>query len=335
MTMRIRPAVLVAALLLAPSVAQAVVVERVAAVVGEKAILLTEVRKRATPYLRRVYASLPEGPQRAGAESKIMKEILDKMVNEELEAVAANRQNTRVTAEEVDRALERIARASGQPLTKLYLDVEAKTGLSQADYRQEIRRQVLEGKLLNRFIQNQRVTPQEMRSMYDKVRAQERKVLLYQPAWIVLRLGKNPDPATLQGRMAEAQAIADRIRGGEDFAAVAEATSEDPNTSDLGGDLGIRVPSTSPQAQTGRYKMLAQELEQQAIDLERGEVSDPFRFKDALVVMTIVRRQPSRYETFEAVAGEMLERVRAQKLEKVKQKWLDDLRRRTYVDIRM
>ncbi|MEM9694938.1 MAG: peptidylprolyl isomerase [Myxococcota bacterium] len=326
---------LVIAAVMWPSIAHAVVVERIVAVIGEKAILLTEVRARARPYLVRLYAQLPRGPQRAGAESKIMRDILNKMVDEELEQIAANRQSTSVTADEVDRALERIARKAGVPVSKLYEDVRTNAGLSEVEYRQEIRRQVLEGKLLQRLIQNQRVTVAELKAMFDRVREQERQILLYNPAWIVLRLGKDAPAKLRQERLDFAADIAKRVRAGEDFAALAKELSEDPSTSENGGDLGIRVPSTSPRAREGQYKQLAPALEEKALKLNRGEVTDPFVFRDAIVVLSIARRQTSRYESFDAVKGEMIERVQTKKLEKIKAKWLDDLRRRNYVDIRL
>lgn len=321
--------------LLAPAVVNAAVVERVVAVVGERAILLTDVRKRARPYLTRLYASVPAGPQRAGAESKLMKDMLERMVDEELEGLAAVKQSVRVSAEEVDRALQRVARAAGMPLSQLYEDVHANTGLTEVEYRQEIRRQVLEGKLLQRFAQNQRVTKAEIDQMFERVRKQERSILLYQPAWIVLRLGKNAAKPLIDERMKQARALVEQARSGTDFAALVEQFSEDPSTVGEGGDLGIRVPSTSPRAQEGEYKQLAQQLEERALELDEGEVSDPFVFKEAIVILTVKRRQPSRYASIDTVRTEMAERVRAEKLQKVKEKWLRDLRRRTHVDVRL
>ena len=44
--------------------AHAAIVERIVAVVGEKAILLTDLRERSLPILLRVHASIPAGPAR-------------------------------------------------------------------------------------------------------------------------------------------------------------------------------------------------------------------------------------------------------------------------------
>ncbi|MEM1032474.1 MAG: SurA N-terminal domain-containing protein [Myxococcota bacterium] len=339
MKRRIGAALLVATLLsvgLGPRVAEAVVVERVVAVVAEKAILLTDVRKRARPYLRRLYAQVPPGsPQRAGAESKIMKDMLEKMVDEELEQLVALRQNTTVTAAEVDAALRRVSRANNVPLSQLYEDVRRNSGMGEVEYRQEIRRQVLEGKLLNRFAQGLRVNKAEAMKMFADIRARERKILLYQPSWIVFRLAKDAAPEVVAGRRALARQVVADARAGVPFAELAANFSEDAATSQAGGDLGVRIPSLSPRAATGKFKLLAKELEDEALALDRGEVSDPFVFKEALVILTVTQRQPSRYVSFEAVKREMAERVRAEKLQRVKEKWLQDLRKRTFVDVRM
>ena len=81
--------------------------------------------------------------------------------------------------------------------------------------------------------------------------------------------------------------------------------------------------------------MLADELEKEAMRLEPGKVTNPFRFKDAIVILTVVSRQPSRYTSFETSRDEMFERVRGEKLQRIKKKWLKDLRRRHHVDIRL
>ena len=124
-------------------------------------------------------------------------------------------------------------------------------------------------------------------------------------------------------------------RAGEDFSALAEQYSEDPSTRDTGGDLGIRAVAGSPAAMRRKAPMLAQPLEERAMKLEPLQTADAFRFKDALVILQLQTRQPSRYVALEPVENEMIERVRADKLQKAKEKWLRDLRRRTHVDVRL
>ncbi len=322
--------------LLVPWQAHAIIVERVVAVIGEKAILLTDLRKRARPFLVQTFARMPVGPQRAAAESRVLGQVMERIVDEELEATSASRTNTRATADEVDKALRNIARASGGvTLSELFQNIRRDTGMTEVEYRREIRRQVLEGKLLNRMIQNQRITEKEMREVFEKVVKQERRILLYQPAWIVLRLGKNPSKDLVEARMIQARKIVASTRSGSDFGSLAKQHSEDPETQKKGGVLGLRAVSGSPKARSGRFKPLARALERRALTLEPGEVTDPFRYQDALAIVVLVSRQPSRYTTLKAARQEMFERVRGAKLQKVRTKWLKDLRRRTHVDVRL
>lgn len=312
----------------------AVTVERVVAVVGDKAILLTELHRRARPRLIKMYAQIPDGPQRAAARSQILTAQIQLMVDEELVNTAAARNQQRATAEEVDQALAYAAKVRGLTMSQLFEAVEQDTGMSEIEYRQEIRRQVLEGKLLNRFVQNQRVTQQELQEMFELAQKQERQILLYNPAWIVVRLGKNASPEMVQQQAALAEDLVKRIRGGESFEELAKIHSADKRTAEKGGDLSIRVPSMSPRAQEGKYKLLARDLENVALRLEQGQVSDPFQFADALVIMTVKARQPSRYTAMDTVQNELAQLVKVQKLQKVKTTWLKDLRRRTHVDVR-
>ncbi len=65
-----------AAPLVVPGVARATIVERVVAVVGDRAILLSELVGRARPFQMQVYGSVPEGASRNAALSQLYKQIV-------------------------------------------------------------------------------------------------------------------------------------------------------------------------------------------------------------------------------------------------------------------
>ena len=65
--------------------ARAVIVERVIAVVGERPILLSELLRRAHPFLYRIYASSQNQAQVAAAKTEMEKELLNKMIEYRLE----------------------------------------------------------------------------------------------------------------------------------------------------------------------------------------------------------------------------------------------------------
>jgi len=312
------------------------VVERIVAVVGDKAILLTDLRKRARPFLANLYQRTQAGPQRAAAESQILGQIIQRMVDDELEALAAARAQVTVNVEDVDQQIQAMASAARLGLSRFLREVQANSGMTELEYRQEIRRQLLEGKLLVRLTQNRfRITEKEVEEMYAKMVRKERTLRLYHPAWLLLYVGKNPSNEALADRLALARQIVEQVRtGAADFTDLTEKYSVDTATRDIGGDLGIRAPTMSPAAMTGRRSVLAPPLEKACLKLEPGQVSEPLRFKRYVVVLKLLSRQPSRFKGYAKARGEMIRYVKAEKMQKVKVKWLKDLRRRTHVDVR-
>ncbi|MSP24643.1 MAG: peptidylprolyl isomerase [Myxococcales bacterium] len=317
--------------------ADAVVVERIVAVVGERAFLQTDLRQRARPFLSQLHARCPLGSAPCiPAENKIYAQLVERMVEDELEAQAAKRVSISVSSRDVDETISRIAGLNKVTPTKLISDVMRQSGMTEAEYRQELRRQVLEGKLLQRVVtQQMRITKSELEATYARIVEQERKVLLYQPAWIVLRLGAEPSAELTRGRENEAKEIVRLARSGSDFGQLARQYSEDPKTRELGGDLGVRAMLGSPHAESGAHKVLSEELEDAALTLEPGEVTEPFPYQDGIAVLALTNRQPSRYPSFEAAQSELAQRVQGEKLELAKRKWLKDLRKRTLVDVRL
>ena len=83
------------------------------AIVGERAILMSDLRERAQPFLARVHAEVPAGAQRAAATSQLYKTLIERMVDEELEQRAANRANVVVSSREIDEALHALRRRTG------------------------------------------------------------------------------------------------------------------------------------------------------------------------------------------------------------------------------
>src|SRR5689334_14957692 len=132
-----------AAIALATSLASATVVERVVAVVGEQAIWLSEVQERARPFLMRLEQQAPDSAHRAAAMSQLYGQLVDRLVEEELEQKAANRANLTVTPREIDDALMRVATQNNVTVAQI-IEEALKSGLTEAAYRSELRRQLLE-----------------------------------------------------------------------------------------------------------------------------------------------------------------------------------------------
>ncbi len=331
-----------AALALASSVlaaaprADAVVVERIVAVIGDKPILLSELRARARPFLLQIVATVPAGAQQAAAQSQVLKDLLEKMVDEELEAQAAARASITVTGQEIDNAFENIAASQGVTKEALFKAARARNGLTDQDYRDEMRRQILEGKMIQLRVKGRvRITEEDVKTMYDRVVREERKLRDYHPAWIVLRILPGSSVDAVAERKAQADEIAARAKKGEDFAKLAAMYSDDTASKESGGDIGVRTPQGSPQAAGGKGQVLSPELEAALMPLEPGDIAAPVQVGQAIVVMKLLSRQPSRYTGYKEARPEMIQRLQAEVMDKAKKKWLEELRRRTHVDVRL
>src|SRR5882724_691523 len=117
-------------LVAAISPAHAAIAERVVAVVGDHAILLSDIRQRARPFLLQIRQRQPTGAaQQAAAESEMYKQLIERMVDERVELQAAEKARLAVTTEEIDAGLRNVANQQGISIEAL-IEEAVKTGLT-------------------------------------------------------------------------------------------------------------------------------------------------------------------------------------------------------------
>jgi peptidyl-prolyl cis-trans isomerase C len=111
---------------------------------------------------------------------------------------------------------------------------------------------------------------------------------------ILLRV-KADDPAgAVQAVEARAIEIRQRLAGGEDFAQLAKAVSEDTGTKNKGGDLGFFT-------RQGKVAAIADT----ALALANGQISRPVRSSVGYHVIQTMERRPPGVRPLEAVRGEI------------------------------
>ena len=103
----------------------------------------------------------------------------------------------------------------------------------------------------------------------------------------------------------EAEAVLERLDGGEDFAALAEELSQDPGSAQAGGDLGW-----FPRG------VMAPEFEEPAFSLSPGEISDVVETTFGFHIIEVEERDDNR---------ELEPDILAQKRQEAFQVWLADL----------
>lgn len=301
-----------------PAVAEAAIVERIVAVVGEKAILLTDLRERALPILLRVYASVPEGPQRSATISQVYRTVLERMVDEELEDIAAQNAGITVSTDEVDKALARVARQND--LTQNQILVEAKrSGLTVSAYREELRRQLLQAKMSQLRLRGRvSVDQSDTEDAYRRLAIQERMQQVQRTLALRIPMGQTEEDRIAQKKLAEA--VSERARRGEDFQALINEYASAAGS----GLRPPRAPVQEPKA-----------IQRATVALDVGETSIPIKQGADWVILQVIERPPSELPPLKDVQEEMHQQVYMEKMAEARETWLAGLRRRTHVEIRL
>lgn len=317
----LQTAAIAAGVLLSAGAASATIVERVVAVVGDRPVLLSDVRKRTKPFLN----NLPgDQSARAAAKSQLFSEMLSRMVDEELLRRSASRSQITVTNPEIEAAIERVAKGNGVTVEQLLKEVE-RSGVNPGQYRIELRRQLLDAKVINLRLQGRiRVSEDDLRAEYEELKNGERAQLEFRAAVVRIQVPKAASSSEIAALRKTARRVSKLAQSGSDFAELSRTYSTDPQTQESGGLLPPM-----------RANQLPDELSRAALTLEVGETSAPIRSGDAFVVLKIVERDPSRIPEFDQAAGQLQQRVQMRKMEKARRVWLDGLRKRTHVEIRL
>jgi peptidyl-prolyl cis-trans isomerase SurA len=146
-------------------------VDRVAAVVGDKPILLSTVRRRARPFITNMERTVTDPAERMIASARIYRELMRKLVAEQLIAKAARQADVTVQRAEVDRALDEVAKQNNLTRVQLFSEVHRTASMSEREYRLELERQLLEYKMLQRLKQQHPtfVRDAELRELHRKL----------------------------------------------------------------------------------------------------------------------------------------------------------------------
>ena len=192
-------------------------------------------------------------------------QVLDQLILERLQMQRAQNLGIEIDEATLNEALTNIAARNAMSLMELREALEANQ-ISFDDFREDTRRQIITSRLQQEeVVKEVQVSEQEV----DRFVETERDSLITRSEvrlnHILIALPEDASSAQVEQARDEAQALARRVRQGEDFASLARAKS-DGGRAQEGGDLGWfpigEVPSLAAQpAQT----------------LGRDELTDPIR----------------------------------------------------------
>jgi peptidyl-prolyl cis-trans isomerase SurA len=304
-----------------PVAAHARVVEKIAALVGDDLILQSEVEDRASPLLSDI-AAIANPSEREARTNAIRREVLDRLVDDQLLAQQATELKLTVSNDEIDRAIEQIKRDYGLNDSQLK-DELRKQGLTMATYRQNTKREILKYRVLNIAVGSKiNVGDSEVQSYYD--RHMKSANIQVRASHIFIAIPEDADNATVLEREKLAKSLLARAQSGEDFAKLAREYSEDAGTRAEGGDLGF----------IGR-DILPKPMEELVFSMKVGDIRGPVRADRGFHVIRLVDKRAKDAKPFAEVQDDIRVRLRQREMERQTKIYLGDLRKKVLVDIRL
>jgi peptidyl-prolyl cis-trans isomerase SurA len=247
--------------------------DKIAAVVGNSPILLSDIETQYAQYL--VQGNQPNPDMKC--------RILQSLLTQKLLAQQAAIDSIEVKDDEVDNSVDRrmremTQRAGGQEKLEAFL------GRSVIQYKDEIRpdmkEQMVAQKMQQHITEKVNVTPQDVKAYFDKIpkdslpsfnKEIEVGEIVFQP-----KLSKEEKELYKQ----KAEELRERIKKGEDFGTLARLYSQDPGSAPDGGDLGFADRST-----------FVKEFTANAFKLKAGEISPVFETDFGFHFLQVIERR--------------------------------------------
>lgn len=210
-------------------------IDGIAAIVNEEAVTLSELEAET----RTVKAQLQQQKGSLPSEAALQKQVLERLIIKHLKQQIAERNNIIIDDETLNRALNSIAKQNNMSLAQLRSVIE-RDGFDFNLYRENIRAEILHGRLRQRHVDNRiNITTAEIDQFLKQQEKSGGSEDEYQLGHILVSLPEGANAETIQAARQRAQSILDRLARGEEFARLAIAES-DGQQALSGGDLGWR-----------------------------------------------------------------------------------------------
>jgi peptidyl-prolyl cis-trans isomerase SurA len=292
--------------------ASADVVERVVATVNNEAIFLSDLRKRAVPFLPQIAEASTE-TERMSLLKELYDDLLTFLVDEQLIRQLAGSSGIRVTDADVDSAVENLRLQNNMTEEEFQKALESQ-GLSQTQYRLDLKRQLIRLKVMNERVRSRvNVTEEEVRARYEQRARAQGSELRFQVSHVVVPVAEGASAIQVAAKRQEAETLRASLTP-ENFNARAPQLG--------GGDLGWLTQGDLPE-----------ELERALLPLSAGEISSPVRGSSGFHIFFLQDRQvgagfPSYEEMKQELSREMMDAAMMRQ-EKI---FLEEMRRKAVVN---
>ena len=284
------------------------VVERVVAVVNDDPIFLSDIRRRAVPFLARAMQA-PTQMQREEAIREIYRQVTDHLVDETLIGQAAKKAQVHVTRDDVDRALRSVMRSNHLDEARFWEAVR-ESGFSEATYREDVKRQITRLRLLNERLRGRvNITEDDVRAEYNRALRETRGQSTFVAADILVPVPAGATATEIAEIRHQAEALRQSIpAGGWDDAMEAHG----------GIELG-----------TLHQGQLDPALEQVLLELQPGQTGAPVRNSAGFHILFLRSREAGAAEiaSYEDAKAQIYQHLLERQMGHEEETFLQELRR--------
>ncbi len=310
------------------TIVSARVIDRIAAVVNDSVVLLSEVDTVCQSAINEVSPSLPLD-QQVNQRRKIRLEALDALIDELLLSQKVAEHKIKVKDEEVKKNIQQLKRDNNMD-DKQFAEALAMEGRTVADLKSNIRKQLEQSKLIDVEIRgnpemrskiqiSEKDIEESFRSTYMSAASTEK----IKASHILFSVPTDAEPQAEENALAKANAVLNKLKNGADFAKLAKKHSDDPSSA-LGGDLGWFK----------RGDMLAP-FEKAAFGLKKGQFSGAVRTRLGVHVIMVTGRGVEGVPELDNVRAEIRNRLYREKFQRAMKEWLAELRQKSFVEIKL
>lgn len=257
------------------------VLDRIAVIVDEDVIMMSEIEER----VRNVKAQLTAQPSgRPPADDVLTRQIIERLIVESLQLQTAERAGVRVSDDELNQAMLGIATQNNMDLQQFRAAL-ASDGMSWGAMREQVRREFLISRVQQGMMRRRiQVSEQEVRNFLASDLGANVTSDEFRLGHIMLALPSDAQSEQIRTVRDQAEGLLAQLENGADFASLAIEFSSDQNALN-GGDMGWRKPAQLPSI-----------FSDLVTDMQVGEVRGPIKSGRGYHLIKVLQRRGAQAE---------------------------------------
>jgi peptidyl-prolyl cis-trans isomerase SurA len=291
------------------------------AVVNSDIITLYDLNRAFKPYEENIKALQYAPEKERQTLFQVRKDLLDQLIDSKLADQETERAQISVDERDIDKAIERMKEARSFTDEQLREGL-ARQGMTMAEYRKELKEQILRTRLVNREVKSKIViTSEDIKAYYDSHQdeyAGEKKYYLYN---IFVRLSPEADTSERQDALRQIKDASARLKQGLSFEDLVNQLEESSSRVE-GTDLGLY-----------RLEELSGQLQGAVAKLKAGEISEVLDTDFGPQIIYVQKIQETATKSMNEIESEIGEKLYNESVDNRYQDWLDELRKRSLIKI--